>query len=584
MPNVSLTAPVTDYSAESADIARRRKMAELMQQQGMTPLDQQTAGGYVVPTSWTQGLAKALQGGLGAYQQGQLKDEEKALGQRYQTELSDTLARATRAGTGSPEMQPATPMDDEGNINPVVSGAKPDRAAMARILMEHPGTAPLGMSEMTKESDNQRRSALLSSIMAGGGAPGAAFGGAGGAPAGSAFEGIPPQVVAMMTSGDPELVALGKSILAANEGVAARPGAPVVNKLSGRVIAQPTPAVPPGVALNIGPNGATASPVPGAIPAMAGVTGTQAAAKAAGEAPYQLNEVNLPGGPQLMTNQQRIEAATGAPMPQPGQTQRAPVPQRGPLDTPPPSAGVNQTDRARILQNELAAQQGMPASPERDRNVQALQTEIRRMQTPGLPLEDQGAAARQKAQGTAQGQLEAEKPQHALAARTALTNLERLNSIAGELAGHQGLPDIIGKVNQYSALDLKGATRDARALQSSLVKQMSTSSLQAMREASKTGGAVGAVTEKEWPILEQQWAAVDAAQTPEAYKVALQNLQNQMKGAMGRIRAAYQETHNEPLKFEPVPYQTQGRSRRATDAANPAIETLLQKYAPKSGG
>ena len=79
---VNLNTP-TDYNAQLADIERRRKYAEMLQQQGMQPVEQQTAGGYVVPTSWTQGLAKALQAGLGGYQQGQLREEQKALGEDY---------------------------------------------------------------------------------------------------------------------------------------------------------------------------------------------------------------------------------------------------------------------------------------------------------------------------------------------------------------------------------------------------------------------------------------------------------------------------------------------------------------------
>ena len=67
MPTVNFT----DYGAAQDDIARRRRMAELMQQQGLEPQGpSETAGGFVVPVSWTQGLAKALKAGLGGISRG----------------------------------------------------------------------------------------------------------------------------------------------------------------------------------------------------------------------------------------------------------------------------------------------------------------------------------------------------------------------------------------------------------------------------------------------------------------------------------------------------------------------------------
>ncbi len=142
--------------------------------------------------------------------------------------------------------------------------------------------------------------------------------------------------------------------------------------------------------------------------------------------------------------------------------------------------------------------------------------------------------------------------------------------MANELERHPGLKDITGKIDQYSALDVMPQTRAARALQGSLVKQAAVNTLQSMRDASKTGGAVGAVTEKEWPILEQQLAALDGAQSPKDYKVALQNLQSQMKGAMGRIKAAYSETYGSELQYDSPKYVTQGRQTAETSRNPPS--------------
>ncbi len=57
MPNVSLT----DFSGQQAEIARRRRMAELLAQQGAAPIDVQSYRGTPAPIPWTATLGKVLQ-------------------------------------------------------------------------------------------------------------------------------------------------------------------------------------------------------------------------------------------------------------------------------------------------------------------------------------------------------------------------------------------------------------------------------------------------------------------------------------------------------------------------------------------
>jgi YD repeat-containing protein len=148
------------------------------------------------------------------------------------------------------------------------------------------------------------------------------------------------------------------------------------------------------------------------------------------------------------------------------------------------------------------------------------------------------------------------KPQEKLSAETALTNLTRMKNVAEELSGHKGLDSIIGRFNQYSFADMSDKAINARALQGTLVKQSATAALQAMRDASKTGGAVGGVSEKEWPILEQQIAALDSAQTPKAYRIALKNLQSQLDSSITNITQAYESRHGK-LEFTAPKYYKQ---------------------------
>ena len=147
------------------------------------------------------------------------------------------------------------------------------------------------------------------------------------------------------------------------------------------------------------------------------------------------------------------------------------------------------------------------------------------------------------------------KPQEKLSAETALTNLTRMKNVAEELSGHKGLDSIVGKWNQYSIFDTSDNAINARALQSTLIKQSATAALQAMRDASKTGGAVGSVSEKEWPILEQQIAALDSAQTPKAYRIALKNLQTQLDASITNITQAYESRHGKLDFVQPKYYK-----------------------------
>lgn len=268
--SVSLTAP-TDYTAEGLSIERRRQLAQALYQQGQEPLQtNQTAGGYVIPVSPLQGLAKALQAGLGAYSMNRQDQAEKDLAKKYQTDLADTLTKSQAAMAGSaaiPGQPPMTPNDDNGNPNPPVSatpGQAPNPQLAASLLMQHPATQALGMSQIQSDMTRQQTMQRLKDILkvtggdSSGGVPGAT-----GAPGQAGLGSLPPQVTALMASGDPTLAKLGEALLGANKGIAQRPGAPIVNPITGAVIAQPTPAVPPGVQLNVGPNGPSASPLPG---------------------------------------------------------------------------------------------------------------------------------------------------------------------------------------------------------------------------------------------------------------------------------------------------------------------------------
>jgi predicted nucleotide-binding protein (sugar kinase/HSP70/actin superfamily) len=64
-----------------------------------------------------------------------------------------------------------------------------------------------------------------------------------------------------------------------------------------------------------------------------------------------------------------------------------------------------------------------------------------------------------------------------------------------------------------------------------------------MREASKTGGAVGNVSDKEGDKLERTIAALDQAQGTPDFQKQLKAAQNQVKLSKTLIQNAYQEQY-----------------------------------------
>lgn len=162
MPNISLTAP-TDFSAEAQAIERRRKLAETLQAQSLQPLESQTAGGWVVPTSWTQGAAKLAQALAGNYTAGQAESESKDLATRRSQALAQALGGMPKAQTR--DLNPVA-MDDDGNMMPpALQTTQPttqDNAAwLGQLAQIDPqavqiGTGMLGMQQQTLNREEDR--------------------------------------------------------------------------------------------------------------------------------------------------------------------------------------------------------------------------------------------------------------------------------------------------------------------------------------------------------------------------------------------------------------------------------------------
>ena len=539
------------YQTEQRRIAQQQKMAEMLQAQSMQPTERFSYNGIEARIPATAGLAKMLQGFTSMMMQKKGLEEEKALGEKYRgeqsadfTSLAKMLSAPAMAGSAAvPEraaQPPTTMVDDEGNVMPGVSAT----AAMPAVAARRAGQIDPEMIGQfkTPEAQQMAMAQLLSQI--GPKAP---------------IKVLAGESLVNPTTFENVYTAPSKQEFGTTPSIYKDSKSPTgyVGRLYSKT----------GEIKELGPIN----------PVNQFTTGTVDAALKRDMDMYQFGNLSA---------DQR--ASLGIRLTQAGvdvaklgyETGLSPTPVSGlPANAPAPNFGVQTRPQAMPNQpvapipaqgvSRPAMPQGMPraAVPQAAPQAPAQAGEAQPLINTVTPKERQVLMVAQ--------------PQQNVAAQSALQNMERLTNVANELKNHPGLPDIVGRANQYSTFDMRDNAVNARALQSTLVKQSAVNALQAMRDASKTGGAVGGVTEKEWPILEQQLAALDGAQTPAAYRAALTNLNNQLSSSSNRIRNAYEQTYGK-LKYEATPYQQQGQTSSGKITPNKALETALDKYKDES--
>lgn len=148
-------------------------------------------------------------------------------------------------------------------------------------------------------------------------------------------------------------------------------------------------------------------------------------------------------------------------------------------------------------------------------------------------------------------------------------DLDRLITIADELKAHPGLERATGAIGKFPSFPGSEASQ-AEALIDSLKAQVSGMKLQAMRNASATGGAVGNVTEKEWPRLENMIVALDPVKMGrETFQTKLDELKTEIGKVKQSIGGAFQTEYGRPVR----------QSSGALSAAERAeLERLKKKH------
>lgn len=126
-----------------------------------------------------------------------------------------------------------------------------------------------------------------------------------------------------------------------------------------------------------------------------------------------------------------------------------------------------------------------------------------------------------------------------------------------ELFNHPGLSSITG----FAAGRLPGITAEGRAAQASydkIVAKGGFQALQEMRDASKTGGALGGVSNQEGTQLKASFAAIDRRQEAKDVKKAIEQAIDDVERTKVRMREAYDSTYSYKSSAPVAPQGTGG--------------------------
>ena len=146
--------------------------------------------------------------------------------------------------------------------------------------------------------------------------------------------------------------------------------------------------------------------------------------------------------------------------------------------------------------------------------------------------------------------LTAEAPAARAAMASSTSGLDRLAAAATQIKDDPALKNITGIIGKFPSMPGSPAANVEANLQT-LSSQVAFNVLQAMRDASKTGGALGAVSEKEMALLENNLAALSKSQSAEAFRTNLQKIIDFTTESKQRLQSAYSDQFSALAPAEP---------------------------------
>lgn len=154
-------------------------------------------------------------------------------------------------------------------------------------------------------------------------------------------------------------------------------------------------------------------------------------------------------------------------------------------------------------------------------------------------------------------------------------DLDRLATSANELLKTSNLGRITGIVGALPNIPgMEGA--DAQAKLNTLKSQVGFGVLQAMRNASKTGGALGNVSDAEGKRLEANLAALENAQSEKQMRESLQKIVDFSSQAKDRLSNAFNMRHNPDNPSTPEASKGKGQQTMLTSADGEAIAWAMK--------
>lgn len=167
--------------------------------------------------------------------------------------------------------------------------------------------------------------------------------------------------------------------------------------------------------------------------------------------------------------------------------------------------------------------------------------------------------------------------QDTAALNNSTSSMDRLAVAANEAMKHPGLAGTAGLRGVIPNIP-GGEAANAAALLNTLKSQVAFDVLQDMRNNSKTGGALGQVSDKEGQLLQANLAALDKSQSVEQLRASLQKIIDFSDKAKDRLRQAYN------MKHGGLPTDNAGQAPSGLPNGLPPMSAIDAEIARRRGG
>lgn len=135
-------------------------------------------------------------------------------------------------------------------------------------------------------------------------------------------------------------------------------------------------------------------------------------------------------------------------------------------------------------------------------------------------------------------------------------SIDTLDKAIIKLIKEPGVSSIFGPMDARTP-NLRSTATNAQTVLDSIVGQLGVRALNDMRAANQTGGAVGQVTEKEWPILQSQLGSLSQMQDWAHAKATLEDIQT----TLIRIRSNAQSKYTEMWEDQDIIETPSGKDK-----------------------